>query len=68
MIRFAETATCPESGSSFFVRRVITSGTFSEIHAIRFVGLPAVSTSGGGRRTDAVKLEMIRFVEITVFS
>jgi hypothetical protein len=38
------------------------------VHVIRFVGLPSVSRSGEGRRTDAVKLEMIRFVEISGFS
>jgi len=35
---------------------------------IRFVGLPSVFATGGGRRTDAVKLAMIRFAEITAFS
>jgi hypothetical protein len=35
---------------------------------IRFVGLRSAFTSDDGRRTDAVKLEMIRFVEISVFS
>jgi len=56
-------------GSSFFVRKAIISGTFSpKVRVIRFVGLPSVFTSGGGRRTGAVKPEMIRFVQMTVFS
>jgi hypothetical protein len=35
---------------------------------IRFVGLPFVLTSREGGRTDAPKLEMIRFVKMTGFS
>jgi hypothetical protein len=35
---------------------------------IRFVGLPSVSMSRGGRRTDAAKLGMIGFVKIALFS
>jgi hypothetical protein len=52
----------------FFVGKAITGGTFNpKAHMIRFVGLPVVFTSRGGGRTGAVKLEMIRFVEITCF-
>ena len=39
-----------------------------KVRTIRFVGLAFVFPSGEGRRTDVVKLEMIRFGKIAVFS
>jgi hypothetical protein len=69
VIRFVRMTCFLEFGSFFFVRKAIISGTFSpKAHAIRFVGLPSILTSGEGRRTNAVKPEMIRFVKMTVFS
>jgi hypothetical protein len=52
----------------FSTRKATTSGRFSKIHAIRFVSLPFVLTTGGGQGTDAVKPERIRFVKMTGFS
>ena len=40
----------------------------ARVRTLRFVGLPFDFTSGGGRRTDAVKPDIIRFGEIAVFS
>jgi hypothetical protein len=54
--------------SSSYVRRLPPAHSVVEVRTIRFVGLPFVFASGGGRRTDAVKPEMIRFVKVTVFS
>ena len=69
MIRFVRMTCFLELSSSFFVREAITSGTFNpKAHMIRFVGSPVVFTSGGGGRIGAVKLEMIRFVKIAIFS
>jgi len=53
----------------FFVGRAITSGTSNpKVRMVRFVGLPFVFTSDGGRRTDVGKLGMIRFGKMTGFS
>jgi len=69
VIRFAEMTCFLASGSSFFVRRAITCGTFDpNVYMIRSVGSPFVFTSRGGGRTDAGKLGRIRFVRITCFS
>ena len=57
-----------ESGSSLFVRKAITCGTFDpNVCMVRFVGLPFILTSGEGRATDAGKLGWIRFVKLTCF-
>jgi hypothetical protein len=69
VIRFVRTTCFLEFGSSFFVRKAITCGTFDpNVHTIRSIGLPFVSTSRGGRQADAAKLGRIRFVRITCFS
>ena len=69
VIRFAKMAVLLQLDSSFsYVRRLPPADSVVKAHMIRFVGLPFVLTSGGSRRTDAVKQEMIRFVEMTVFS
>jgi hypothetical protein len=69
MIRFVRMTCFLESGSSFFVRKAITCGTFDpNVCMVRFVGLPCVFTSGGSRAADAAKLGRIRFVRITCFS
>jgi hypothetical protein len=69
MIRFGKRVVFLGIEQLFFVRKEISSGTFKpNVHTIRFVGLSFVFTNRGGRRTDAVKPEMIRFVKMTVFS
>jgi hypothetical protein len=66
---FGESDCFPGIGQLFPVRKAITSATFNpKLHMIRFVDLPFVFTSGEGRRTEAVKPELIRFGEIAVFS
>jgi len=68
VIRFVRMTCFLESGSSFFVRKAITCGTFDpNVCMVRFVGLPCVFTSGGSRATDAAKLGWIRSVRITCF-
>ena len=51
-----------------YVRGLPPEDSVVKVRTIRFVGLPFVFASGGGRRTDVVKPEMIRFVKVTVFS
>jgi hypothetical protein len=69
VIRFVRMTCFLESGSSFFVRKAITCGTFDpNVCMVRFVGLPCVFTSGGSRATDAAKLGRIRFVKTGIFS
>ena len=69
MIRFGKRVVFLEIEQLLFVRKEMSSGTFRpNVHRIRFVGLPSVFTSGGGRQSDAVKPGMIRFVKRVVFS
>ena len=50
------------------IRLVPPTHSALEVLTIRFVGLPFALTSGEGRRTDAGKLRVIRFVGISAFS
>lgn len=68
VIRFVAMSCFRELGRSFFVRKATISGTFDpNVYMIRFVGLPAVLTSGEGWRSDAAKLGRIRSAKIMCF-